>query len=201
MRLRKNRAFARIAESGSHSRKGGNIETFVQMLAAALGGKRTGTRARKRQRFRCGAHPAVVCLRITPGAIGNIAVIKTLIATLTDTRELEEEEASAGKELETVSESMRKLVDAYAHALMEQVEYNDRYAELLAKSRAIEERIAEIAEQREQRKARKRELDAFCKALKATGPILEFDEELWNVAVESVTISTVGEIMFYLRTT
>ena len=80
MRLRKNRAFARIAESGSHSRKGGNIETFVQMLAAALGGKRTGTRARKRQRFRCGAHPAVVCLRITPGATGNTAVMAAIFA-------------------------------------------------------------------------------------------------------------------------
>ncbi|MEZ4508156.1 MAG: hypothetical protein R2881_00385 [Eubacteriales bacterium] len=29
-------------------------------------------------------------------------------------------------------ELMRKLVDAYAHALIEQGEYDDRYAELLA---------------------------------------------------------------------
>ena len=109
-----------------------------------------------------------------------LADIRVLITTLTDTRELEESETAASKELETVSESMRKLVDAYAHALIEQTEYGDRYAELLAQSRAIEERIAEIGEQREQRKARKRELDAFYKALKATGPIVEFDEELWN---------------------
>jgi hypothetical protein len=128
-----------------------------------------------------------------------LADIRTLIATLTDTRELEEKEASAGKELETVSESMRKLVDAYAHALIEQAEYDDRYAELLAKSRAIEERIAEIGGKREQRKARKRELDAFYKTLKQTGPILEFDEELWNVAVESITICPEKQIVFALR--
>jgi len=129
-----------------------------------------------------------------------LADIKTLIAALTDTRELEEKEASAGKELEAVSESMHKLVDAYAHALIEQVKYDDRYAELLARSRAIEERIAEIGEQREQRKARKRGLDAFYKVLKATGPIMDFDEELWNVAVESVSVYTNGKMALRLRT-
>lgn len=122
-----------------------------------------------------------------------------MIATLTDTRELEEKEASAGKELETITESMRKLVDAYAHALIEQTKYDDRYAELLAQSRTIEERIAEIGEQREQRKARKRELDTFFKALKVTGPILEFDEELWNVAVVSATVEKNGAMQFQLR--
>lgn len=126
--------------------------------------------------------------------------IRTLVYTLTDTHELDEKEASAGKELDAVSESMRKLVDAYAYALIEQAEYDDRYAKFLARSQAIEERIAEIGEQREQRKARKRELDAFYKALKATGPILEFDEELWNIAVESVIVSVSSEVMFSLQT-
>jgi Tfp pilus assembly protein PilN len=59
-----------------------------------------------------------------------------------------------------------------------------RYAALLAQSKALEERISQIGELREQRKARKRELDAFYKALKRIGPILELDEELWTVAVE-----------------
>ena len=125
-----------------------------------------------------------------------LADIRTLIATLTDTRELEESEASAGKELEAITESMHKLVDAYAHALIEQVEYDDRYAELLARSRAIEERFSQITEQR---KARKRGLDAFYKALKATGPIVEFDEELWNAAVEFVLIQTKGTFDFVFR--
>jgi len=128
-----------------------------------------------------------------------LADIRTLIATLTDMHELEEMEETADKELETISGSTRKLVDAYAHALIEQEEYDDRYAGLLAQSRALEERIAQIGEQREQRKTRKRELDAFCKALKATGPIVEFDEELWNVAVEKVTIQSVTRIIFTLR--
>ncbi len=126
--------------------------------------------------------------------------IKELIITLTDTRELEEREAVAGKELETVSESMRKLVDAYTHALIEQTEYDDRYSKLLTQSRVIEERIAQIGGQREQRKTRKRELDTFYKALKATGPIVEFDEELWNAAVESVTVRTNGKMEICLRT-
>ena len=125
--------------------------------------------------------------------------IRVLIATLTDTQELEEKESTAGKELETVSASMHKLVDNYARALIEQVEYDDRYAELLAKSRALEERIAQIGEQREQRKARKRELDAFYKVLKTTGPIVEFDEELWNVAVASMKVQVDGQFVLYCR--
>lgn len=122
-----------------------------------------------------------------------LADIKMLIATLTNTSELEELEASAGKELEAVSESLRKLVDTYAHALIEQTEYDNRYAELLAQSSAVEKRIAEIGEQREQRKTRKRELDTLYRLLKEKGPIMEFDEELWNVAVESVIVHELGE--------
>jgi DNA invertase Pin-like site-specific DNA recombinase len=130
-----------------------------------------------------------------------LADIRVLITTLSDTRELEEMEAVAVKKLEVVSESMRKLVDDYARAMIEQAAYDDRYVVLLAQSRVLEEQIAKIGEQREQRKARKRELDAFYRVLKATGPIVEFDEELWNVSVERATIYAEGEYKFFLRMT
>ena len=94
---------------------------------------------------------------------------------------------------------MRKLVDAYAHALIEQAEHDDRYAEILARSRVIEEQISQIEEQRERRKARKRELGAFNKALKEMGPIMEFDEELWNMAVENVVIQKDAAITIRLK--
>lgn len=126
--------------------------------------------------------------------------IRMLIETLTTTCELEEKESAAGKELEAISESMRKLVDDYARALIEQDAYNNQCAELLAQIRALEEQIAEIGEQREQRRTRKRELDAFYKALKATGPIVEFDKELWNVAVKCVIIRNRSGLMVSLRT-
>ncbi|HWR29535.1 MAG TPA: recombinase family protein [Negativicutes bacterium] len=126
--------------------------------------------------------------------------IRTLISTLTDTRELEERETAAVKELEAVSEMMRILVDDYARARVEQKVYDDRYAELLAQSQALEEQIAEIGEQREQRRARKRELDAFYKMLKTMGPIIEFDEELWNFAVEKLKVHVDGQITFAFRT-
>jgi len=128
-----------------------------------------------------------------------LADIRMLIATLIDTRDLEERETAAVKKVEAVSESMRKLVDAYAHALIEQAVYDDQYAGLLAQSRALEEQIAEIGEQREQQKARKRELDAFYKVLKTSGPIVEFDQGLWNVAVKSVIVGENDRIMFCLK--
>ena len=128
-----------------------------------------------------------------------LADIKALIVTLTDTRELEEKEASAGKELEAISASMRKLVDDYARALIEQTEYDNQYAMLLLQSRAIEERIAEIGEQSEQRKTRKRELYAFYMVLKKTGPIVEFDEAVWNIAVESAISMADGQMHFSIH--
>jgi hypothetical protein len=127
--------------------------------------------------------------------------IKMFIATLTDSRDLEEREATAGKELEAVSALMRKVVDDYARALIEQAAYDDRYAELLAQSRALEEQIAEIGEQREQRRARKRELDAFYKVLKMAGPLVEFDEGVWKMAVNSITIQKNGGLEFSLLNT
>ena len=120
--------------------------------------------------------------------------IRMLIATLTDTHELEEKEASARTELKAVSESMRELVEDYARAFIDQTAYDDQYAELLAQSLLLEDQITQAGEQREQRKARKRELDAFYKVLKATGPLVEFDEELWNVAVEKIIVQADGKL-------
>ena len=128
-----------------------------------------------------------------------LADIRMLIETLTTIHELEEKESTAGKELEAVSESMRRLVDDYARALIEQNVYDDQYAELLAQSRLLEAKITQFGEQREQRKTRKRELDAFYKVLKTAGPIVEFDEGLWNVAVESVLLREDGKITFCLK--
>lgn len=39
-------------------------------------------------------------------------------------------------------------------------------------------------------------MDSFYKVLKATGPILEFDEELWNIAVEKVIVRAEGNYEF-----
>ena len=128
-----------------------------------------------------------------------LADIRMLIATLTDTQDLEEKEAAARKELAEVSAMTRRMVDDYARARVEQKEYDDQYTELLAQSRMLEEQITEIGEQREQRKGRKWELDAFYKMLKETGPISEFDEELWNVAVESVLVREDGKMTFCLK--
>jgi DNA invertase Pin-like site-specific DNA recombinase len=124
--------------------------------------------------------------------------IGALITTLTDTCELEKREATASNELKAVSESMRKLVDDYARVFIDQAEYDDRHAEILAQSRAIEDRFTQIRELCEQRKARKRELDAFYKVLKAAGPIVEFDEELWNIAVEKMIVREMGRLEFSL---
>lgn len=67
-----------------------------------------------------------------------------LITGLADTYLLDAGEAIASKEMETVAELVRNLVNDYARGSIEQKEYDGRHAELLAQSRAIEKRIARI---------------------------------------------------------
>jgi len=122
--------------------------------------------------------------------------IRILIDTLTDTKTLDRDEATAISEIEIVAGLIRKLVDENAHAAIDPDEYDRRYNELLARYYNAKARVAEIEERRSARKARTRDLEAFYMVLKMTGPLAEFDEGIWNVAVESALVYTNGLITF-----
>ena len=122
--------------------------------------------------------------------------IRMLIDTLTDTKGLDRDEATAISETETVTGLIRKLVDENAHAAIDPDEYDRRYNELLARYDNAKARVTEIEERRSARKARKRDLEAFYKVLKMTGPLVEFDEGIWNVAVESALVYSNGRVAF-----
>ena len=122
--------------------------------------------------------------------------IRILIDTLTDTKTLDRDEATAISEIEIVAGLIRKLVDENAHSAIEPDEYDRRYNELLARYDKAKARVPEIGERRSARKARKRDLEAFYKVLKMTGPLAEFDEGVWNVAVERALVYSNGLVTF-----
>ena len=93
------------------------------MLAAALGGKHIGTRARKRRRFRCSAHPAVAYLRITPGTTGNIAATPAIFAIV-----LGRKSSMTNEQFEREMRyriSMAVANSMLRQGLINQAEYND----------------------------------------------------------------------------
>ena len=111
-------------------------------------------------------------------------------------RRLNRDEATAISEIEIVAGLIRKLVDENAHAAIDPDEYDRRYNELLAQYDNAKARVTEIEERRSARKARKRDLEAFYKVLKMTGPLAEFDEGVWNVAVERALVYSKGLVTF-----
>ncbi len=114
--------------------------------------------------------------------------VRMLINTLTDTKTLDREEATAVNETEVVAGLIRKLIDDNAHAAIDPVEYDRRYNELKERYDVAKERLTEIESERLAKKTRKRELEAFYRVLKEIGPLVEFDEGVWNVAVENVIV-------------
>jgi len=122
--------------------------------------------------------------------------IRILIDTLTDIKALDWDEATAINEIEIVAGLIRKLVDENAHAAIDPDEYDRRYNELLARYYNAKARVTEIEERRSARKARKRDLEAFYMVLKMTGPLAEFDEGVWNVAVERALVYSNGLVTF-----
>jgi DNA invertase Pin-like site-specific DNA recombinase len=119
---------------------------------------------------------------------------------LSDTTSLDAEAMELHGELQVATELIRQLVDQNANSALDQVAYQNKYAALAARYQEAADRMKEIEEQCQQRKAKGDELNAFIAALMdADSIITEFNENLWNALVERVTVSPEEDILFILR--
>lgn len=125
--------------------------------------------------------------------------IRMLVETLTDTKSLEAQATALVNETETVASFLRGLIEENARTAIDPAEYERRYSELLVRYEAVRKREAELGEQLAERKARKRELDAFYRVIQKAGAVLEFNEGLWNAMVEGVTVYPKGRMVFKMR--
>ena len=65
---------------------------------------------------------------------------------------------------------------------------------------AVESRLKELQGQKVARLSRKELLDGLVKVLKENGILIDkFDERLWRLMVEKVTVDTDGKLTFTLR--
>ena len=78
--------------------------------------------------------------------------------------------------------------------------YKKRMAEYDKQKAAVESRLKELQGQKVARLSRKELLDGLVKVLEENGILIDkFDERLWRLMVEKVTVDTDGKLTFTLR--
>lgn len=123
-----------------------------------------------------------------------------IIKTLTDTSALEQEHAKQQNEYDVVEGLIRRLIAENAQVGLDPEEYTRREAELLTRYDAAKSAMTDIEAQIQERKNRRTKLAVFIRALeKQNGLIAEFDEQLWNTTVESVTVFENGKLDFNFK--
>ena len=81
-----------------------------------------------------------------------------------------------------------------------QDEYNERYNEYAQKSVEIKKAIAAVQAKIARRLSRKELLDGMVRELETADLALtQFDEKLWHIMVENVTVGLDGEMVFRFR--
>jgi hypothetical protein len=112
-----------------------------------------------------------------------------IIRTLTDTTSIDGEIRTCQDEHDVVMELLRRCVDENAHNAMDQAEYQKRYDDLIERHETAKYKIVKLNETRAERAVKKERILEFLKVLtKNEMLITEFDKDLWNATVDSVTV-------------
>ncbi|WP_345787249.1 zinc ribbon domain-containing protein [Desulfitobacterium dichloroeliminans] len=125
---------------------------------------------------------------------------KMLKKVLTDTAALEAEAVELQREIEVVTGLIRQCVEENAQRGQDQVEYLQRYKELVARYEKVRGRLEKNEELSCARKVKREQLDAFLDMVLRQDSILtEFDEGLWYAVIEKVTVDASGGIKYTFR--
>lgn len=123
-----------------------------------------------------------------------------VIAALTDTADLDAEQNELQSENEVVMGLIRKIISENAQVAMDQAEYERKYTAYSERYQAAQNRLAEIAEQRLERNAKKTKIRLFMADINQHSELVtEFDEELWYSTVDSVTVFENKKMTFTFR--
>ena len=125
---------------------------------------------------------------------------REIIDQLTDAAILEDELARQREEHEVVEGLLRKLIAENAQKALDQEEYSRRETALQERYEAAQREIAALEKQRNEQKVRSEQLSAFLDGIEKQRDLLtEFDEHLWRMTVESVTIHSRERMVFRFK--
>lgn len=123
-----------------------------------------------------------------------------VMEALTDTTDLDAENARLQNELEVTMGLIRKAIDENAHQAMDQADYNRKYTDLCERYERTQARLAELQAQRLERTAKWVKIKMFLEQLAARDTLVQtWDEELWYTTVDFVTVRENKEMVFTFR--
>ena len=129
-----------------------------------------------------------------------IEAYEEVIAALTDTADLDAEQETLENESEVVLGLIQKIISENAQTAMDQEEYNRRYDAYSERFEAARKRLAEIAELRQERNAKKTRIRLFMENMNSHQELVQsFDEELWYSTVDYVTVYEDKRLVFTFR--
>ena len=119
---------------------------------------------------------------------------------LCDCSAIETELAELHREIEIVSELIRKAIYENARFAINQDEFNERYKGYMERHRIAKERVAELEAILIKRREKHKILESFIRDIK-TRPLLieEFDEKLWSAVIDKVMVLVDGRLEFCFK--
>lgn len=129
-----------------------------------------------------------------------IARFEKMLPLLADTTELEAQMTEAQTKHNGLMDNLRRYMEENTRQIQDQEEYNHRFSELDAECKKAEEEIEAIQKELLSQSGRKEQIRRCLDELRECGDILEeFDLDLWNSMVESVTVCTDKKLAFLFR--
>ncbi|MDD3888941.1 MAG: recombinase family protein [Syntrophomonadaceae bacterium] len=119
---------------------------------------------------------------------------------LCDCAQIEAELVDLRQEIEVVSELTRKCIYENARFTVNQDEFNEQHRGYVERHRIATERVAELEDKQRNRQDKSLTLERFIREIE-TRPLVieEFDEKLWVVVVEKVTVHRNGRLEFVFK--
>jgi chromosome segregation ATPase len=112
------------------------------------------------------------------------------LKTVCQTGDLQKEKNRLEEELAVLAETMNYSVKENAHLAQNQNEYQKRYNGLVEKYDAVKDQYDKVSDAITAKEMQGVRLEHFIKELKAQdGIIQEFDDRLWGILVDFVTVS------------
>jgi len=120
----------------------------------------------------------------------------TEISSLSDTSELDREIAEFQAERTIVAELVKNCVEENARAALDQTEYQKKYEALVQRYNDAETRLQGLTDEKQARIAKRAATQQVLDGLRKSDSLLaEFDESLWGMLVEKITIFSKKDVV------
>lgn len=116
------------------------------------------------------------------------------ITLVSDMTNLEEQRDRVKDEMVLLADMVEKLIQENARIAQNQAEYNKKYNTLIERYEAAKNQYEEIVCRIADNHKHVQQMETFIENVKTQGPLTEFDETLWGVLLESITVYSKDDI-------